>query len=170
MPKEQGANKLLMNCPPCILFLEQRLELRREAGEPMECGIFDFYKVFSRAFGEEGDGAGGVRVGGGGCRDNPVFEKQVYMQLTPRPPDNHSTHRIEMAKEQGAYMPTNQLPVLYHILRKGAGVDAGAGRAYEVLLTRPPLLFNPTPCICLLDMWATASVVVVGCCRRGHVS
>jgi len=25
----------------------------------MECGIFDFYKVFSRAFGEEEDGAGG---------------------------------------------------------------------------------------------------------------
>jgi len=25
----------------------------------MEFGIFDFYKVFSRAFGEEGDGAGG---------------------------------------------------------------------------------------------------------------
>jgi hypothetical protein len=28
----------------------------RESGEPMECGIFDFYKVFSRAFGEEEDG------------------------------------------------------------------------------------------------------------------
>jgi len=26
----------------------------------MECGIFDFYKVFSRAFGEKGDGAGGT--------------------------------------------------------------------------------------------------------------
>jgi len=25
----------------------------------MECGIFDFYKVFSRAFGEEEDGVGG---------------------------------------------------------------------------------------------------------------
>ena len=24
----------------------------RESGEPMELGIFDFYKVFSRAFGE----------------------------------------------------------------------------------------------------------------------
>jgi len=31
----------------------------REAVEPMECGIFDFSKVFSRAFGEEGNGAGG---------------------------------------------------------------------------------------------------------------
>ncbi|NOR47489.1 MAG: hypothetical protein GQ533_05530 [Methanosarcinaceae archaeon] len=31
----------------------------REAGEPMEFGIFYFYKVFSRAFGEEGNGAGG---------------------------------------------------------------------------------------------------------------
>jgi len=59
---------LLTNCPPCILFLEQGLELMRESGEPMECGIFDFYKVFSRAFGEEEDGVGGVRVGGGECR------------------------------------------------------------------------------------------------------
>jgi len=25
----------------------------------MECGIFDFYKVFSRAFGEGGNGAAG---------------------------------------------------------------------------------------------------------------
>jgi len=33
----------------------------REVGGPMECGIFDFYKVFSRAFGEgEEDGAGGI--------------------------------------------------------------------------------------------------------------
>jgi len=31
----------------------------RESGEPMEFGIFDFYKVFSKAFGEE-DGAGGI--------------------------------------------------------------------------------------------------------------
>ena len=57
--KEQGANKLLTKCPPCIFSLEQGRELMREAGEPMECGIFDFYKVFSRAFGEEEDGAGG---------------------------------------------------------------------------------------------------------------
>ena len=51
---------LLTNCPSCILSLEQGLELRREAGEPMEGGIFDFYKVFSRAFGEEGDRVGGT--------------------------------------------------------------------------------------------------------------
>jgi len=31
----------------------------RKSGEPMECGIFDFYKVFLRAFGEEEDGVGG---------------------------------------------------------------------------------------------------------------
>ena len=85
MAKEEGAHDLLTNCPPCILFLEQGLELRRESGEPMECGIFDFYKVFSRAFGEEEDGAGGVRVEGVGCHEDPVFEKQVYTQLTPSP-------------------------------------------------------------------------------------
>ena len=60
MAKEQGAHNLLTNCLPCILFLEQGLELMREAGEPMEFGIFDFHKVFSKAFGEEGDGAGGM--------------------------------------------------------------------------------------------------------------
>ena len=54
----------------------------RESGEPMECGIFDFYKALSKAFGKEEDGVEGVGVGGGGCRDNPVFEKQVYTQLT----------------------------------------------------------------------------------------
>ena len=57
----------------------------RESGEPVECGIFDFYKVFSRAFCEGKDGAGGVGMGGGGCRDEPVFEKQVCTQLTPSP-------------------------------------------------------------------------------------
>ncbi len=48
----------------------------RESGEPMECGIFDFYKVFSRAFGEEGNGVGGVRVEGGGCRHRPQIASQ----------------------------------------------------------------------------------------------
>jgi len=60
MAKEQGANKLLTNCPPCILFLEQELKLTWEAGGPTECGIFDFSKVFSRAFGEENNGATGT--------------------------------------------------------------------------------------------------------------
>ena len=32
----------------------------RESGEPVEFGIFDFYKVFSRAFGEGGNGAAGT--------------------------------------------------------------------------------------------------------------
>jgi len=59
MAKKQGVNKLLTNRLPCILFLEQVRELMRESGEPMEFGIFDFYKVLSKAFGEEGNGAGG---------------------------------------------------------------------------------------------------------------
>jgi len=37
-----------------------------------------------------------------------------------------------MAEEEGAYKLLTQLPVLYLILRKGAGVDAGIGRAYGV--------------------------------------
>jgi len=60
MLKEEGVYMLLTNCPSCILFLEKGLELMRKSGEPMEFGIFDFYKVFSRAFGEEGDGAAGT--------------------------------------------------------------------------------------------------------------
>jgi len=37
----------------------------REPGEPVECGIFDFHKVFSRAFSEGEDGAGGVKMEAG---------------------------------------------------------------------------------------------------------
>ena len=51
---------LLTNSPSCIISLEKGLELMRESGKPMEFGIFDFYKVFSRAFGEEEDGAAGT--------------------------------------------------------------------------------------------------------------
>ena len=54
--KRRSVHDLLTNCPSCILFLEPGLELMREAGEPMECGIFDLCKVFSRAFGEGGMG------------------------------------------------------------------------------------------------------------------
>jgi len=57
--KEEGAYILLTNCPSCILSLEKGLKLMLLSGEPIECEIFDFYKVFSRAFGEEEDGAGG---------------------------------------------------------------------------------------------------------------
>jgi len=38
-----------------------------------------------------------------------------------------------MAEEAGAYKLLTKLPVLYLILRAGAGVDAGIGRAYGVL-------------------------------------
>ncbi|HIH86578.1 MAG TPA: hypothetical protein HA304_01580 [Methanosarcinales archaeon] len=48
---------LPINCLPCIISLEKELEFMRESGEHMEFGIFDFYKVFSKAFGGE-DGAG----------------------------------------------------------------------------------------------------------------
>ena len=38
----------------------------RESGEPMEFGIFDFYKVFSKAFGEgEGWCRGDLNESGG---------------------------------------------------------------------------------------------------------
>jgi len=103
----------------------------RELGEPMECGIFDFYKVFSRAFGEGGMGRVGLRVEGGGCRDDLVFEKQVCTQLTPNPLTiiSHTG-----SKKQRNRVPTSadELPVLYLIFRAGAGVEAGGGRAYGV--------------------------------------
>lgn len=50
--KEEGVDGLLTNCPFCILSFERGLALKQEDGEPMNFGIFDFYKVFSRAFGE----------------------------------------------------------------------------------------------------------------------
>ena len=50
----------------------------------MECGIFDFYKVFSRAFGEEGNGGrGDLEWEVEDVVKDPVFEKQVCTQLTP---------------------------------------------------------------------------------------
>ena len=60
MAKEENAYMLLTNCPSRILSIKKGLELMRESGEPMEFGIFDFYKVFSRDFGEEGNGAAGT--------------------------------------------------------------------------------------------------------------
>ena len=54
---EKDALRALTNCLSCILSLQKGLELMRESGEPMKCGIFDFYKVVSRAFGEGEDGA-----------------------------------------------------------------------------------------------------------------
>ncbi len=50
--KEEGVDGLLTNCPFCILSFERGLELKNDACEPMEFRIFDFYKIFSRAFGE----------------------------------------------------------------------------------------------------------------------
>ena len=44
------------------------------SGEPVEFGIFDFYKVFSRAFSKEEDAVGGgLRMEGGGCRHMPLI-------------------------------------------------------------------------------------------------
>ncbi|MCD4798349.1 MAG: hypothetical protein K8R19_04995 [Methanosarcinales archaeon] len=56
----RGCVRALTNYPSCILSLEQGLELMQELGEPMEFGIFDYSKVFSRAFGEGGNGAAGI--------------------------------------------------------------------------------------------------------------
>ena len=48
-------------------------------------------------------GWGGVRVGGGGCRQQPRFRKAGVHAAYPQPPDNHSTHRIEIAKKDDAH-------------------------------------------------------------------
>ncbi|KAF5418358.1 MAG: hypothetical protein K8R19_06010 [Methanosarcinales archaeon] len=56
----RGCVQALTNCPSCILSFEKGLKLMWELGEPMEFGIYNFYKVFSRGFGEEGDGAAGT--------------------------------------------------------------------------------------------------------------
>ena len=60
MAKEEGVYIMLPNCPSCILSLEKGLELMRKSGEPMEFGIFDYSKVFSRALCEGGNGAAGT--------------------------------------------------------------------------------------------------------------
>jgi hypothetical protein len=62
---EEDALRALTNCPFCILSSEKGLELIRESGGPMELGIFDFFKVFSRAFGEGEMGQLGLRMEGG---------------------------------------------------------------------------------------------------------
>jgi len=68
MPKEEGAYMLLTNRPSCILSLEKGLELMRKSGEPMEFGIFNFYKVLSRAFGVEVMEQQGLKMEARGCR------------------------------------------------------------------------------------------------------
>ena len=44
----------------------------------MEFGIFDFYKVFSKALGEE-DGAGGTWMEAGWCHKAPHSRVVVYL-------------------------------------------------------------------------------------------
>ena len=50
----------------------------RESGEPMEFGIFDFYKVFSRAFGEGGNGAAGTWNGSQGISSTTTDAASLY--------------------------------------------------------------------------------------------
>jgi len=51
----------------------------------MECRIFDFYKVFSRAFGEEEDGAGGSSNGRCGVVKTPYSKSMCARNLPPAP-------------------------------------------------------------------------------------
>ena len=60
MAKEESAYMLLNQLPVLYLTLELGLELMRESGEPVEFGILDYSKVFSRAFYEGGMGLLGV--------------------------------------------------------------------------------------------------------------
>ncbi|MCD4842854.1 MAG: hypothetical protein K8R08_12785 [Methanosarcinales archaeon] len=47
----------------------------RESGEPMEFGIFDFYRVFSRALGEGGMGQRGLRMEARGMSPHPYHPR-----------------------------------------------------------------------------------------------
>ena len=73
----------------------------------------------------------GVRVEGGGCRDDPVFEQQVCTQLTHRPLEtiSQTASKLQMNKVPTSCWPTAR-PVSY--LGAWAGVDVGIGRAYGV--------------------------------------
>jgi len=69
MAKEASAYMRLPSCPSCILSLKKGLELMQESGEPVEFGIFDFYKVFSRVLVRGVMGQRGLRIEAGGCRN-----------------------------------------------------------------------------------------------------
>ena len=58
--KARGCLQATNQLPVLSLTSERGLELMRASGEPTEFGIFDFYKVFSRASGEEDNGAAGT--------------------------------------------------------------------------------------------------------------
>ena len=77
-------------------------------------------------------GQGGLRVGGGGCRDDPVIEKQVCTQLTPSPLAIILHTASKWQRKKVCTGAADELPALYLILRAGAGIDAGGGRAYGV--------------------------------------
>ena len=81
MAEEEGAYMLLTNCPPCFLSLKKGLELMQESGEPMEFGIFYFYRVFSRAFVEGGMGQRGLEWKQGDVVTDPGLEnpKGIYV-------------------------------------------------------------------------------------------
>ncbi|MCX9074411.1 MAG: 2Fe-2S iron-sulfur cluster-binding protein [Candidatus Methanoperedens sp.] len=54
--QEEGVDSLFTNCPFCILSFERGIKLREDAGEALHFKIYDFYRVFSEAYG--GTGAG----------------------------------------------------------------------------------------------------------------
>jgi len=116
--------------PALHLILRAGLELMRESTEPMGCGIFYFYKVFSRAFGEEEDGAGGSWSGRGDVVTTRFRNAGVHAAYPP-PPDNHSRHGIKMAKEQGAYMLLTNCPPCTLFLEQGLELIWESGEHME---------------------------------------
>ena len=58
----------------------------RESGEPMECRIFDFYKVFSRDFGEEENGVGGTLNGSRKWISHRIILVRHFHIYRPRTP------------------------------------------------------------------------------------
>ena len=55
--KGTGCQQAADQLPVLYLILRAGAGVDAGGGRPIECGIFDFYKVFSRVFGEEDNGA-----------------------------------------------------------------------------------------------------------------
>ena len=61
MAKKEGAYELLTQLPVLYLILRAGAGVDVGVGQTMEFGIFDFFKVFSRVFGEGVMGRAGNR-------------------------------------------------------------------------------------------------------------
>ena len=73
--KGRGCQQAADQMPVLYLILRAGADVDAGVWQAIGCGIFDFYKVFSRAFGEEEDGAVGSWNGRWGMSSLTSFSK-----------------------------------------------------------------------------------------------